>query len=94
MRYILILLACMLYSCNSTMPVKSQVIVKDHYIVKAIPNDVFVIPMRVDPLDLNRATQKDLAIWIIKNEERSDELEMKLRDAKKIQDENIKSLEK
>lgn len=72
-----------LVSCGST---PAKVIVKDNYIVRKIPDQLLVIPDQVPPLDLTNATQKSLSAWLIRSEERTMDLETKLKEIKKIQD--------
>lgn len=91
MKYLFICL--LLVGCGST-PTKTQLITKDHYIVKEIPAEYFVIPAPLEPLDIDTATQKDVALFIVNMDSRIVELETKLIGAKKVQDENIRSVAK
>lgn len=62
---------------------------KTEYIT--IPEDHLVIPDDIPMVDLKTATQKTIAKWIADKEERSIEMEKKLRKIKELQDERIKS---
>lgn len=90
MKYILVL-SLFLVACGSN-PTKPQLITKDHYIVKEIPPEYFVIPAPLEKIDVDTATQKDVSLFIVNMDNRITELETKLIGAKKVQDENIKSV--
>jgi len=90
MKYLFCILLLAVSGCATTTK-PAPIVVKDHYIVRAIPDEYFVIPAQVSPIDLNTATQKTVAVWLLRSEERTRDLETKLRTAKQIQDENIKN---
>ncbi len=85
--YCLLLIIC-LVGCASN-EVKHDIVTQNHYTTRIIPDEYFVIPSQVPNIDLATSTQKDVSKWIAESEQRSAELELKIKAIKKVQDENI-----
>jgi len=81
-----------LAGCGTTPPAKVEpsVVVQYKYVAAPIPEDALAIPEKVQPIDLNAASQKDVADWLARSEGRTNILESNLRTVKKIQDEQKK----
>lgn len=79
MRIILILIFMLFAGCATPLP--SNTIVKDKIVLMTLGPDAFVIPNNVAPLPQN-ATQKDVADWIVRNDERTSYLENKILELK------------
>lgn len=96
MKKILIaLLAILLVGCAVQAPdVKPSIIIQDRYVASPIPDALLVIPPQVSPLDLSTATQKSVADWLVRSEARTQDLEEKLIEIGKIeQDQKTQQLE-
>jgi hypothetical protein len=87
-----IMLALSVVGCK-TMPekVEPSVVVQYKYVAAPIPEESLVIPAAVDPIDLDTASQKDVADWLARSEGRTKDLETKLRLIKANQDKNKKA---
>lgn len=59
---------------------------KTTYVVREAPSELYDLPAKVPPLDLSKATQKDVALWLTKEYERIVKLEEKLKALKKFED--------
>lgn len=66
--------------------VEPSVVVQYKYVAAPIPEESLVIPANVEPLNLDTATQKDVADWLARSEGRTKDLETKLRLIKQNQD--------
>lgn len=55
-----------------------ETIVRNQLVFVSLPEDFFIVPDNVLPLDLATATQKDVASWLAKNESRTERLENKI----------------
>ena len=88
-----LMLGISLSACD-LMPVKPDqpVAVKYKYIVNTIPAEMLTVPANIPDLDLSVATDKDAAKWMIDSEQRSQEIEKKLKAVKTYQDDKIKNL--
>jgi hypothetical protein len=82
MKNILIVLALLLGGCAFA-PAKTDLIVKDHYVIPALPDEATEIPTQVPALPTN-PTQKDVAGWLVDNETRSAIMENKLKSLKAL----------
>jgi|688.fasta_scaffold04879_15 hypothetical protein len=84
MKYFL-LLALALSGCASNgsnesvlVPGEVKTVVKVERVVVKPPAELLLMPTPVMPLNVNRATQRDVAEWILKSEERTLRLEEQL----------------
>lgn len=71
--------------------VEPSVVVQYKYVAAPIPEESLVIPAKIEPLNLETATQKDVADWLARSEGRTKDLETKLRLIKKNQDKQKES---
>jgi hypothetical protein len=55
-----------------------EVIVRNHAVLVSLPDDFFKVPDNIEPLDISTASQKEVAIWLVNNEKRTQELENKI----------------
>jgi len=84
---LLVLAGC----CTPQEVVKPSVVVQYKYVVSPLPKEVLVVPEKVAPIDLKTATQKDAADWLARSEGRTNDLEAKLKNIAKIQDDQVKA---
>ena len=87
MKYSLILLA-LLAGCAG----QQKIVYKDHYVMKEIPSEYFVIPQAYY-IDLNTASQKEVSQWILEDQKRDFAIEDKLLGIKALQDDYRKQIE-
>lgn len=87
-----IIFALSLAGCQ-TAPTKVEpsVVVHYKYVSAPIPEDALVIPDKVQAIDLDTATQKDVADWLARSEDRTNNIELKLRSIKDTQDKQKKT---
>jgi hypothetical protein len=69
------MLCLTLTGCPKDGEVKETIIVRDVYVLVTLPEDITTMPKNVAPLNLDTATQKDIAIWLTDNEKRIANLE-------------------
>jgi hypothetical protein len=55
-----------------------EVVVRNHAVLVSLPDDFFKVPDNIEPLDVSTASQKEVAIWLVNNEKRTQELENKI----------------
>lgn len=80
------LMIALLTGCATTSNVKEECapIVKTQVVKFSIRDEFLTIPPKVDPIDLNTATQKDVAKWLNAREDRTKILELKLQEIKNL----------
>lgn len=66
-----------LTACTSPGQIKPEhrTITEVRYLVRVPPAELITLPEKVEPLDVDSATQADVAGWIIRKEEYTDTLE-------------------
>lgn len=76
MKKLLFILPFLLIGCN-TNPAKPEpsVVVQYKYVVRQAPDDMYKVPPPVTSIDTSKATQRDVATWVVKSEERTNQLE-------------------
>lgn len=80
MKHILILaMFFALSGCGTKQPQPPEVIVKNQYIVRTAPDQLKKLPQYPDPINLDAATQTDLARWINKTEGYINDLESMIK---------------
>jgi hypothetical protein len=83
----------MLAGCQFIRPdVDQPVAVKYKYVVTEIPQTMLVIPEQTRNIDVNTATDKDAAKWIIESENRARIIEKQLKAIRDYQTDKLKSL--
>lgn len=95
MRVIVALvLSLALIGCATTKPptVEPTIIVKQKLIPLTIPTEMFALPAYPETVDPKRMTDKDLAIWLIENEKRNQEIEKRLGAIRAYQEQRLKDL--
>ena len=94
MKKIILLALC--FSLSACFPVRpsedKSVVTKYKYIVIDVPEQMTSIPDSVTPIDVQTATDKDAALWIINSEKRSQTMEKQLKAIRQYQTDRIKSL--
>ena len=96
MKTIFIIFICfVLVGCNST-PKKEPPtqIIKYKYVAYRIPPEILTIPAPVNRIDIKKATDKDVGLWIIDSERRTIEIEKRLKVIKSLQDKQMTDLKK
>ncbi len=80
-----ILLSTFFYGCASVpndgevlVPGEVKTVVKVERVVVKPPSELLLMPAPIMPININRATQRDVAEWILKSEERTLRLEEQL----------------
>lgn len=70
---LIILVATSLAGCFGTTPtlpkVEEKIVTKVEYVVKIPPKELMTLPAKPASIDTSTATQRDVAAWIISNEE-------------------------
>jgi len=69
-----IIMAAMLAGCVTTQP-ETRLIPNVEYIVRIPPEELAKLPPEVANIDVDTATQADIASWIAQNEKRMNDLE-------------------
>lgn len=88
-KLLLIIAMCLGLAGCATAPqaeVKPSVVVQYKYVAAPIPDDALVIPANVERINLETASQKEVADWLARSEGRSLDIENKLKSIKKEQD--------
>lgn len=80
-----IFLICLLLTGCATTPVET--VTKVERVVVKPPAELLTIPAPIIPIDIDLATQRTVANWIIKSEERTMRLEQQIKSIKKWSDE-------
>jgi hypothetical protein len=70
--------ACSFMQQKPVEQLPAETIVRNQLVFVSLPEDFFIVPDNVLPLDLATATQKDVASWLAKNESRTEKLENKI----------------
>lgn len=79
-----ILLVLILTGCSTTsskdilVPGEVKTVTKVERIVVKPPSELLLMPAPIMPINVNKATQRDVAEWILKSEERTLRLEEQL----------------
>lgn len=79
-----LLLSTFFYGCASTshedvlVPGEVKTVVKVERVVVKPPSELLLMPAPIMPINVNKATQRDVAEWILKSEERTLRLEEQL----------------
>lgn len=73
-----IIFGILLLTGCATCPEPKELIKIERIVVKP-PSELLTIPSEVFPIDVDKATQRTVADWILKKEERSFQLEEKLK---------------
>lgn len=79
-----ILLVLLLSGCTTVptedvlVPGEVKTVVKVERVVVKPPSELLLMPAPIMPININRATQRDVAEWILKSEERTLRLEEQL----------------
>lgn len=81
MKKLVMILAIALTGCGSWCT-KHDVVIQHDYEVRTAPEELYQIPAYPKPLNLDSATQADVAQWIISNEQRTYKLENQLKGLK------------
>jgi uncharacterized lipoprotein NlpE involved in copper resistance len=69
-----------LVGCATTSnEIKPSVVVEYKYVTSPIPDESLAMPDKVDPIDIKTATQRDVADWLARSEQRTKDLENKLK---------------
>lgn len=81
-----LILAFTLTACETvkTPEVAPVVMTKNVYLIPKIEDDIISVPSNVKGIDLEKATQLDVAKWMVENEKRTAILENKLLATKNI----------
>lgn len=83
MRYLII--ALLLTGCaHKPAPPITTTVTKVERIVVYPPAELLIIPPNDYPINVDKATQRDVSAWILKTEQRSRILETKLRELKRF----------
>jgi hypothetical protein len=69
---------------RATIPLEQPVVQRVEYVIKVPPQELLSIPPNVQPIDVERAKQSDVAQWIILNEQRTRKLENMLMEIAKF----------
>ena len=79
-----------LAGCACQPQVVEKVVVETKYVTTQIPEDHLDIPPQVPSIDITKMSQKDVAAWMIRNEERTIVLENNLKQIRKFQEDTSK----
>lgn len=79
---ILLLQGCGTFSSHGTMT-------KVDYKYNRIPDELLIVPDKVAPLDITKATQKDVSVYLIKHYKREQVLEDQIILIKEYQDKSL-----
>jgi hypothetical protein len=86
------MLVVMLSGCSlfTTKPSVERVeVIRYKYVVKTLPPQLLTIPARVPMIDVQTATDRDLANWIVVSEQRSLLLEQNIGSIKALYDKQL-----
>jgi hypothetical protein len=82
MKFSLLIVSLLLSGCFATVeplpPIEPVVVEKYVYLIKVPPAETMTLPEPVSELDVDAATQADVANWIVSNEKYANELKLKL----------------
>lgn len=95
MKLILSLIAAALMTgCafDSKVLIPERIVTKYKYVVTTVPDEFLEVPAQVPNLDTKTATDADAAKWILDKEERSQNMETKLRSIKDNQGKKLQDL--
>lgn len=96
----LFLAATVLFGCATTKEpfvpeaVEPKIITKTEYILRIPPAELLTIPPQVENIDVETATQADVAEWLVKNEQRIKQLESTIKGLGEFLVEEQKKLER
>lgn len=87
MRYVLAIILVLLSGCASmqkappamVLPPEIRFVEKDIYIIRQPPAELLAIPDPVQDIDLESATQRTVAEWVLKKESRTQQLEQNIK---------------
>lgn len=66
---------CALLAGCASCPESVRYVDRVEYVTREAPAELFQVPPAVEPLNVDTATQRDVAEWLLKKEARSRELE-------------------
>ena len=76
MRLLLAVVLCAVLSACASTPKTIETV---RYINRVPPAELLMLPPRVEPIDLKKATQADIAEWLLRYHERTGKLEAQLQ---------------
>jgi hypothetical protein len=83
---ITVLISLNLMGCATTFhKIEPSIIVQYKYVSLPIPPEYLNIPTKIEDIDLNKATQRNVADWLARSEGRTKDLESKINYIKKFQ---------
>lgn len=80
MKKLLLILCLVISGCASTSFKDTKVVTETHYVVRTATAQQKELPPYPANLDINTATQTDLANWIAENEDRQLKLELIIKE--------------
>ena len=87
-QLLIVLFALLVTGCATTCEPELQTVTKLERIVVKPPIELLTIPPYNMPIDVDFATQRSVADWILQSERRTEQLEDQLKAIKKFYDEN------
>lgn len=87
MRTLILISCCFLSACCSYETKPNDPIISHEIHIKKIPEELLIIPPKVQKPNLN-GTQKDIALWLIEKEKRTNLLENQLQKIKDFNGDN------
>ena len=92
MNKLILICALVLAGCATTPATVPNVAIKYKYVISTIPDELLQVPPVAASIDVNTATDKDTAVWMINWEQRYQEIEARLKLIKAYQDRKLKEL--
>lgn len=77
--YLTIILSAVLSACKTLPESEQNTVTRVEYVVKIPPKELMTLPQRPKDINLDTATQSDVASWLISREERMQHLENMIR---------------
>jgi PBP1b-binding outer membrane lipoprotein LpoB len=78
-KILIIITFSLVFLSGCATPSKPNVVVKTEYVFKQPPQELLEIPPQDFQLDVDKITQRDVAMFIIRSEERMNIIEEKLK---------------
>jgi hypothetical protein len=92
MKKILLALSLLLIGCTTVPQVIDKPAVSYKYVVVKIPDEMLTVPVPGPKIDVELATDKVTADWMVDWEKRYQEIEKRLKAVKDYQDRRLKEL--
>ena len=87
MKILLLLIMFSLYGCATTCEPELKTVTQIERVVVKPPAELLVIPAQDMPINVDTATQRTVAEWILKSEKRMQQMEDSLKALRKWSDE-------